>query len=359
MQKCKKIFFSLFFLLLVASIGNAENPKVRWKLAMTWGPTLHPLSDTAEHMADIVKELSDGNFVIKVDASNVHKSPFGIFDMVKLGQYEMGHTASYYYKGKNVAFLPLTTMPFGMIAPEQYAWFYYGGGLELMQEAYGKHGMLAFPGGNTGNQMGGWFTKEINSLKDLKGLKMRIPGFAGQIMAKLGVTVINIPPGELYTSLERGTIDAVEWTGPGMDIKMGFHEIAKYYYTGWHEPGSEVEFLINEKAYNKLPEKYKGILKIAMKTAAYDMYIQSYDMNSEAWNQMKEKYPDIKVKVFPKEVFQAMKGAYDELVTEYEKDSPMFKKIMESKRAYLDKARDWTHISDYLYLQSMSEVNLK
>jgi len=193
----------------------------------------------------------------------------------------------------------------------------------------------------------------------LKGLKMRIPGFAGQIMAKLGVTVTNIPPGELYTALERGTVDAVEWTGPGMDINMGFHKIAKYYYTGWHEPGSEVEFLINEEEYNKLSEKYKKILKIAMKTAAYDMYIQSYEMNAEAWEQMKEKYPDIKVKVFPEEVLEEMKTAYDELVSSFEKESAMFKKIMESKRSYLDKVRDWTHISDYLYLKSTSESNLK
>ena len=359
MGMMKKLLYSLLIILLVASAGFAADKKVRWNLAMTWGPTLHPLSDTAEHMAEIVKDLSDGNFIIKVDASNVHKSPFGIFDMVKLGQYEMGHTASYYYKGKNIAFLPLTTMPFGMTAPEQYAWFYYGGGLELMQETYAKHGMLAFPGGNTGNQMGGWFTKEINSLDDLKGLKMRIPGFAGQIMAKLGVTVTNIPPGELYTALERGTVDAVEWTGPGMDINMGFHKIAKYYYTGWNEPGSEVEFLINEKEYNKLSEKYKKILKIAIKTAAYDMYIQSYEMNAEAWQQMKEKYPDIKVKVFPEEVLKEMKTAYDNLVASYEKESPMFKKIMKSKRVYLDKVRDWTHISDYLYLKSTSENNLK
>jgi TRAP-type mannitol/chloroaromatic compound transport system substrate-binding protein len=261
-----------------------------------------------------------------------------------------------YWKGKDVSFLPLTTMPFGMTTPEQYAWFYYGGGMDLMQKAYSKNGMLSFPGGNTGNQMGGWFKKEINSLDDLKGLKMRIPGFAGQVFADLGVTVTNIPPGELYTSLERGTIDALEWVGPGMDIKMGFHKIAPYYFTGWHEPATELQYLVNKKEYDKLPEKYKEILNVAMKTSAYDMYIQNYHMSANAWSSMKENYPNIKVKTFPDEVLSAMKSSYNNLVSEYKNDNPLFKEIMDSQEEYIKKARSWTHISDYLYLQSISEI---
>jgi len=354
-----KIVKSLLIIALMAAVlvpfSHAEDPKVRWKLAMTWGPTLHPFVDTVEEMADLVETMSGGNFVIRIDASNKHKAPFGIFDMVKLAQYEMGHSASYYWKGKDVAFLPLTTMPFGMTTPEQYAWFYEGGGMELMQEVYGEHGMLSFPGGNTGNQMGGWYRKEINSLDDLKGLKMRIPGFAGQVLANLGVTVTNIPPGELYTSLERGTIDALEWVGPGMDIKMGFHKIAPYYYTGWHEPATELQFLINQEAYDKLPEKYKEILKVAMKVSAYDMYIENYHMSSEAWSSMKQDYPNIKVKTFPDEVISAMVDSYDDLVSQYKSENAMFKKIMESQESYMDKAREWTHISDYLYLESISD----
>lgn len=341
---------------LVVPLSHAQDERVRWKLAMTWGPTLHPFVDAVEDMADMVETMSGGNFVIKIDASNIHKSPFGVFDMVKLGQYEMGHTASYYWKGKDVAFLPLTTMPFGMTTPEQYAWFYYGDGMELMQKAYGKNGMLSFPGGNTGNQMGGWFKKEINSLDDLKGLKMRIPGFAGQVFSELGVTVTNIPPGELYTSLERGTIDALEWVGPGMDIKMGFHKIAPYYYTGWHEPATELQYLVNKDDYDQLPEKYQKILNVAMKASAYDMYIENYHMSANAWSSMKEDYPDIKVKTFPDEVFEAMKSSYNDLVSNYKEENALFKEIMESQEAYIEKARSWTHISDYLYLQSISEI---
>ena len=180
-------------------------------MATTWTETTSPLFDAAKNMAKIANTMSNGRLDIKIDAANKHKSPFRVLDMVKGGQYDMAHSTSYYWKGKDINTLPFTSMPFGLTSPEQYAWFYYGGGMELMQKVYEKHGVLSFPGGSTGVQMGGWFRKEINTLDDLKGLKMRIPGFAGEIMAKLGVQVTNNAPGELYTSLERNTIDALEW----------------------------------------------------------------------------------------------------------------------------------------------------
>jgi TRAP-type mannitol/chloroaromatic compound transport system substrate-binding protein len=263
----------------------------------------------------------------------------------------MGHSASYYWKGKDINTLPFTTMPFGMTAPEQYAWFYYGGGMELMQKAYAPHNILSFPGGNTGNQMGGWFRKEINTVDDLKGLKMRIPGFAGEVMAKLGLTVTNIAPGELYTSLERGTIDALEWVGPGMDINMGFHKIAPYYYTGWHEPATELQFLVNERAFNKLPKDLQEILVTAMKLSSYDMYIQNYDMSATAWSKIATEFPNIKIKTFPKEVMDAMKNANEELLVDMAKDHPLLKEVLDSQKAYQKKVRVWTEMSDYLYLK--------
>lgn len=348
-------FLWVLGLVLVMSVGANAAEKVRWKLAMSWGPTLQPFTTAVENMAKMVETLSDGEFTIRIDAANKHKAPFGVFDMVKLGQYEMAHTASYYWKGKDVNLLPFTSMPFGMTTPEQYAWFYYGGGMELMQKAYAPYGMLSFPAGNTGNQMGGWFRKEINSLDDLKGLKMRIPGFAGEVLAKLGVTVTNIAPGELYTSLERGTIDALEWVGPGMDIKMGFHKIAPYYYTGWHEPASELQFLVNKKAFDKLSDKNKEILKVAMRLSAYDMYIQNYDMSAEAWNKIVTEYPNIKIKTFPKEVLNAIKKANSELLADMTKDHPLLKEILDSQKAYLKKVRAWTIMSDYIYLRDNLE----
>jgi TRAP-type mannitol/chloroaromatic compound transport system substrate-binding protein len=351
-QTVKVLAVSVLAIGLSTTAFAKERP-VKWKLATTWGPTLHPFIDAPENVAKMVEKMSNGRFTIEVHAANKHKAALGILDMVKGSQYEMGHSASYYWKGKDIDTLPFTTMPFGMTTPEQYAWFYYGGGMELMEKAYSKHNVLSFPGGNTGNQMGGWFRKEINTLDDLKGLKMRIPGFAGEIMAKLGLTVTNIASGELYTSLERGNIDALEWVGPGMDINMGFHKVAPYYYTGWHEPGTELQFMVNKKAYDKLPADLKEILRVAMRTAAYDMYIENYHMSAIAWSKIAVEYPNIKIKTFPKPVMDAMKKANAELLTEMKAANPLLKEILDSQEAYQAKAREWTNMSDYFYLESM------
>ena len=338
---------------LVAGLAtNVMAKKVyKLKLATTWGPTLSPFIDAPRNMAKIAEQMSDGRLKIRVDASNKHKAALGILDMVKGGQYDMGHSASYYWKGKDINTLPFSTMPFGMTTPEQYGWFYHGGGMELMKKVYKKHKVLSFPGGSSGNQMGGWFRKEIKSLDDLKGLKMRIPGFAGEVMAKLGLTVTNIPSGELYTALERGTIDALEWVGPGMDINMGFNKIAPYYYTGWHEPGFEAQYLVNKRKFNKLPKDLQQILITAMRVSAYDMYIQNYHMSAEAWAKIEKEYPHIKIKTFPKPVMDAMKKANTELRVEKTKGNPLLKEILDSQEAYQKKAREWTKMSDYLYLK--------
>ena len=347
---------ALLVLLFLTSPAMAEQ-KVRWKLAMTWSSTLAPFSTSVFNMAKMVEDMSGGNFTIRVEGAEKHKAALGILDMTKGGQYEMGHTASYYWKGKDITTVFFCTVPFGMNVDEQNAWFYYGGGMELMQKTYDKFDVLSFPGGNTGVQMGGWFQKEINSLDDLKGLKMRIPGLAGEVFAKLGVNVTNIPPGELYTSLDRGTIDALEWVGPAMDIKMGFHKIAPYYYTGWHEPATELQYLVNKSAFEKLPPEYQAMLVTAMKAATADMYSDNFAGSVEAWSQMKTEYPNIEVKTFPKEVLQAMKKAADELYDEYAATDESFKEVLESQRAYMKKARAWTSISEYNYIQTSVELS--
>lgn len=351
-----KLFFKFTLLVSFVLTSSFSAEKVyKLKMATTWGSTLSPLFDAAKNMADIAKEMSNGQLHIRVDASNKHKAPLGILDMVKGGQYDLGHSASYYWKGKDITTLPYTSMPFGMTSPEQYSWFYYGGGLELMQKTYAKHKVMSFPGGSTGVQMGGWFKKEIKTLDDLKGLKMRIPGFAGEIMSKLGVQVTNIAPAELYTALERNTLDALEWVGPSMDIKMGFHKVAPYYYTGWHEPASEMQFIVNTKKFNKLPKHLQKILTIAMRVAAYDMYAQNYNMNINAWDKMKKEYPNIQVKTFSKEIMNAMKKANAKLRAELSSTSPELKMILEHQEAYLKKARKWTKVSDFLYLKDNLE----
>ncbi len=355
MKILTKIIFGAAAVALLASPALAEKT-VKWKLAETWPSTLTPLASPPAMVAKLVKEMSGGKFIIKVEGKEKHKAPLGILDMVKGGQYQMGHSGSYYWKGKDISTIFFTTIPFGMTTPELNAWFYYDDGMKYMQQVYDRFNVLNFPGGNTGVQMGGWFKKEIKTLDDLKGLKMRIPGLAGEVFAKLGVNVTNIPAGELYTSLDRGTIDALEWVGPGMDIKMGFHKIAPYYYTGWHEPASEMQFLVNKRAFNKLSPENQAILKTAMKAAAADMYYENYAASANAWQKMKTDFPNIKVKTFPLPVLKAMKKATDELLDSYAAKDPQFKEILASVRAFQKKARAWTVISDYKYIQTTKAV---
>lgn len=351
-MKNKLSFYSFLIAALLVLSPSAFAEKVyKWKLAMTWPDNLPPFSHTVKNFAENVKKMSNGRLIIRVDGKNKHKAPLGILDMVRAGQYDMGHSASYYWKGKDISTMPFTTMPFGMTTPEQAAWFYSGDGMKLMNKVYDKFGVLSFPGGSTGNQMGGWFRKEINSVDDLKGLKMRIPGFAGEIMAKLGVAVTNIPAGELYTALERGTIDALEWVGPGMDINMGFHKIAPYYYTGWHEPATDLQFLINKRSFKKLPKDLQAIVLSAIKVSAADMYAENYAMSADAWAKMKKDYPNIKVKTFPKSVIKKLKEVNQQLLAEYSAKNPQFKEIIDNQKAFMKKAREWTKMSDYLYLK--------
>ncbi|MGE4456270.1 MAG: TRAP transporter substrate-binding protein [Arcobacteraceae bacterium] len=223
-----------------------------------------------------------------------------------------------------------------------------------MDEVYSKHGLYSFNGGNTTNQMGGWFKKEIKSVNDLKGLKMRIPGFAGEVLARVGASPVNIAPGELYTALERGTIDALEWVGPALDIKMGFQKIAPYYYTGWHEPASEMQFLVNRKKFDSLPKELQEILKSAMLSSSFMMLSQSQHENALMWDSMKKDYPNIQIKTFPKEVITALKKATTEAYEEESKKDAMFKKVYESQKVYMAKTREWTKISDLAYLNSLS-----
>ena len=351
-KSIKLIFIITLLIGISFSIANAKQKVYHWKLAMTWSKNLPPFSSTVYKFVNDVKLMSNGKLIIKVYSKNQTKSPFGIFDMVKNDKYQMGHTASYYYKSKNPSTVFFTTIPFGMTAPEQWGWFYYGNGMKYMEEVYNKYNIMAFPGGATGNQMGGWFKKPINSLKDLKGLKMRIPGLAGEVMSKLGVKVTNIAPGKLYNALKSGSIDALEWVGPGMDISMGFQKIAKYYYTGWHEPATSLSYFINKKEWDKLPLYLKAILKDAMKANAFDMYVQNYDMNARAWKKMKKQYPQIKIRTFSRTILDAMKNADDEVLAEYASKDPMFKQILQDQRKYLKMVREWTKMSDFLYLKS-------
>ncbi len=341
----------------IALLGSGASfaAEIELKLAHTW-PKGFPLFGTSvDDYAALVSELSDGRIEIEVDSRNKHKSAFGIFDFVKSGQYDIGQSASYYYGGKDPDTLFFTTMPFGMTAAEQTAWFYEGGGLELANEVYAKHGVEVMPGGNTGMQMGGWFRKEINTVDDLKGLKMRIPGFGGKVMAGVGAVPTNIPAGELFQALERGTIDALEWVGPSLDLRMGFHKVAPYYYSGWHEPSTELMYFFNAEKLASLPGWAQSVLRNAAKLTAYNMSTETFDASATNWSQISEQYPDVQVKQFPSEVIEALRASNASLIEAEVARSELAARIVASQQAYLEKARAWTEIGDKLFLDSISQ----
>ncbi len=339
----------------VASANSTEPQEViKLKLAHGW-PTDFPLFGTSvNEYADLVAQMSDGRIEISIDSTNKHKSAFGIFDFVKSGQYDIGQSASYYYGGKDPDTLFFASMPFSMTTIEQTAWFYEGGGLELANEVFDKHNIEVALGGNTGMQMGGWFRKEINTVEDLNGLKIRIPGFGGKVMAGVGAVPTNIPGGELYQALERGTIDALEWVAPSLDLRMGFHKIAPYYYTGWHEPGTELMYFFNKDMMAKLPTWAQSILRNSARLTAYDMSTETFASNVDNWDTIATNFPDVKVKEFPTEVMQALQQSNDKLLDSESQRSPIAKKIIESRAEYLRKSRAWLNIGQRAYLDTVS-----
>lgn len=345
----KKILFAS---LLLAGSLLAGDKVYKIKLASTWESTTPVFGDEMREFIELTDKMSNGRLKIKVDYPSKHKSPFAILDFVKSGQYDMGFTASYYYKGKDPKTMFFTAVPFGMTADEQHAWYEFGGGKELEAKVYDKYGIDVYRAGNTGTQMGGWFKKPVNSLDDLKGLKIRIPGFGGEVMAKVGASVSTIPTGELYLALETGAIDAVEWVSPAYDMGLGFYKVAKYYYTGWQEPNGETQFFINKKAMQKLPEDLQSILKSAMAVVSERAMVEGYYENIKFWERMKKEYPDIEVRSFNKEIMAALKKASNELLDAEAAKDPLFKEILDSQRAFLKGAREWSKISVDAYIRT-------
>ncbi len=324
--------------------------RVHWRLATSWPPNFPIFEHGPRRLAELLERLSGGRFTLEVDSAGKHKAPFGVFDMVRSGTYHMGHTAAYYWKGKEPAMALLTTVPFGMNVWEQYAWLFYGGGMELMEKVFRPHGLLSFPAGNTGVQMGGWFRKEIRSVHDFRGLKIRIPGLGGEVLARLGAEPITLPAGELYTALEKRVIDAVEWVSPAIDLLMGFQEISEYYYLGWHEPAAELQYLVNERAFEELPADFQAMLLVAMKETALDTTSEFFARNVEGLETLRTKYPHVKVLRFPDEVIAELKRQTQLLLNEYAARDPLFRQVWDHQRRFLERARQWTEISEYYYL---------
>ncbi len=327
----------------------------RWKMVTTWPKNFPGTGTGANSLAALIGQMSGGRIEVKVYGAGELVPAFEIFDAVSRGTAEMGHGAAYYWKGKSEAAQFFTTVPFGMTAQEMNGWLFYGGGLELWTELYAAFGLVPAPAGNTGVQMGGWFNKEINSVDDLKGLKMRIPGLGGEVLARAGGTPVNLPGGELFTSLQSGAIDATEWVGPYNDLAFGFYKAAKYYYyPGWHEPGPVLEAIINRDAYTALTPDLQSIVMGACRVVNQDMLAEYTARDPAALQTLLTKH-NVELRRFPADVIAKLRTLSDEVVAEIAHKDEMSSKIYASYKKFLTQSREWSQISDLAYLQARDQ----
>ena len=330
---------------------------VRWRLASSFPKSLDTIYGAAEVFAKKVKELSGGKFEISVHAGGELMPPLGVVDGVQQGSVEMCHTVPYYYFGKNEAFAIGAAIPFGMNSRQMTSWMMHGNGRKLMNEFYAKYNIVSFAGGNTGAQMGGWFRKEIKTPADIKGLKFRIGGFAGRVIERMGGVPQNIPGGEIYQALEKGTIDAAEWVGPYDDQKLGFNKVAPfYYYPGWWEGGPEVDFFINNKALDALSAENKAIIEAASAYAHVDMQAKYDALNPTALKQLVG--AKTKVVSFPKEVLQASFDASMAIYAELEAKNPDWKKIYSDYRTFQKDQILWFRFAEARFDSFMQTAKL-
>lgn len=330
------------------NVQTNELPNIRWKMVTSWPKSLDTLYGGAQTVCDRVAAMTGGRFKIQPFAAGEIVPGLEVLDAVQNGTVECGHTASYYYVGKNPALAFGTGVPFGLTGQQQNAWYYHGGGLEMMHELYSDFNVISFPAGNTGVQMGGWFKNEIMSLSDLKGLKMRIPGLGGQVMAKLGVNVQVLPGGEIYLALERGAIDAAEWVGPYDDLKLGLNKAASfYYYPGWWEPGPTLEVQVNKSQWEKLPVEYQEIFKTAAMEANLNMLAQYDALNRQALTTIVD--GGTKLKAYPPRVLQAAQKAATEYYAEQSEASPAFKKVYQQWNQFRSSIAAWNKINELSY----------
>ena len=344
---------------LAAGVAPAVHAQaaIRWRLASSFPKSLDTIHGAADVFAKAVKNMTGGKFEISVHAAGELMPAFGVVDGVQQGSVEMCHTAPYYFFGKDETFALGCAIPFGLNSRQMTAWMYEGNGLKLMREFYGKFNIVNFPGGNTGAQMGGWYRKEIKSLADIKGLKMRIGGFGGKVLERIGGVPQNIPGGEIYQALEKGTIDAAEWVGPYDDLKLGFSKVApNYYYPGWWEGGPQLDFFINNKAFEALSPENKAIVEAAAAQAHSDMQAKYDARNPAALKQLVG--AGTKLRPFPKDVmnaaFKEAMALYDELSAKNEN----WKKVYADYSKFRAEQNLWFRFTEATFDRFMQEQKL-
>jgi TRAP-type mannitol/chloroaromatic compound transport system substrate-binding protein len=328
-----------------------SNTRVHWRVVTTWPPNFPALGTAINTLARYIEELSAGRMTLQVYGAGELVPAFEVFDAVSSGAAEMGHSVAYYWRGKSEAAQFFTGIPFGMNAHEMNAWFYYGGGLELWREIYEPFNLYPIPGGNTGAQMGGWFNTPIESLADLRGLKMRIPGIGGEVLRRAGGTPVSLPLSEIFTALQTGSIDATEWIGPYNDLAIGLDRSARYYYyPGWQEPGPALECIVNLDTWNALPADLKAIVEVACQAMNLDMTAEFMARNATALEQMRASGVD--VRPFPDDVLVELKRLTYEVVDELAAADPIVERVWTSYRDFMRKARSWQLISERPILET-------
>ena len=337
------------------SDDKQDNRTWQWSMVTAWPKNFPVIGTGVEHLANLIRAMSGGRLQIKVYGSGELVPAFECFDAVSQGAVQMGHGASYYWKGKNPAFQFFSSIPFGMNMTQMNAWLYEGGGLELWEEIYSPFGVLPIPSGSTGIQMGGWFNREINSIEDLKGLKMRIPGLGGEVLGRAGVSTVTLPGSELLTSLQTGVIDALEWINPYGDLVFGLHKVAKYYYyPGWQEPTVNLECIINQQAWDELPPDLQHIVRAASKVVHHKINEEYTAFNGQALDDLVNKH-NVQMRQFPESVLDELKSLSAQVMRELGESDEMTMKVYNSYMQFKKNAQTWHNISEKLYYQVMGQ----
>ena len=322
---------------------------IQWQLVTSWPKHFPGLGMAPERFADLVSQMSNGRLQIQVYGAGELVPAFGVFNAVSEGRVQMGHSASYYWKGKTGAAQFFSSIPFGMNAQQMNGWLSYGGGMALWEEVYRPFGIIPLAGGNTGMQMGGWFNKQINTMDDFNGLKIRLPGLGGEVLKRVGAVPVSLAGRELYNALQTGAVDAAEFVGPMNDLALGLNKVAKYYYyPGWHEPGSTMEFLVNQAAMESLPSDLQAIVRVAAKAINQDMLDEYTAKNVGALNVLVADN-DVELMPFPPEVLRQLKALSVQVIAEQSAQDPLMQKVLDAYLAYEAQVRQYHYVTEDSY----------
>ena len=332
--------------------------RIEMVMVTTWPRDFPGLGTGAQRLAKNLDLMSGGRIHVEYFAANERVKAFDAFDEVASGNAQAYHAADYYWKGKHPATPFFTAVPFGLTAQEMNGWLHHGGGQKLWDDLYAQFNLKPFACGNTGTQMAGWFNKEINSVEDLQGLKMRMPGLAGEVLGKVGATPVQLPGAEVFTSMQTGAIDAADWVGPYNDLTFGLHRVAEYYYyPGWQEPGPTLELTINKTVWDSLPADLQAIIRYAAQSENQDMLDEYTAQNNAALQELVNKH-GVKLRRLPDDVLKALKEASDEVIEALVADNSEARKVYESYRKFRDESVEYMAVAEQSYMNVRSQLTV-